>query len=101
MKTSMKRHPLSEAIGRALLFWLVLLVAGCTGNRRPDPPVVPDVVEVAVTKYVPIPPELAADCQNTEPREQTYAEAKRLALLRDEYLDECTRRMRQIRALGK
>lgn len=80
---------------------LVLLLAGCAGNTKPAPPVIPQVVEVPVTKYVPLPVELTADCNNTTPREQTYAEAKRLALLRGEYLDECTLRMRKIRALGQ
>ena len=86
------------------LMWLglmVALLAGCQGNRRDDPPVVPKVVEVVVTKYVPIPAELAADCANEAAREQTYAEAKRLALKRADYLEECTARMRRIRGLGK
>ena len=86
------------------LMWLGLMVsllAGCAGNRRPDPPSVPKVVEVVVTKYVPIPAELAADCDNEAAREQTYAEAKRLALKRADYLEECTARMRRIRGLGK
>ena len=76
------------------------VLAGCSGNRKPDPPVVPQVVEVVVTKYVPVPAELTADCQNSAPREQVYAEAKRLAIVRGEYLEECTQRMRKIRALG-
>lgn len=44
--------------------------------------------------------QMAADCANEPPREQTYAEAKRLAIKRGEYLAECTERMRRIRALG-
>ena len=85
------------------LFALIVagLLAGCTGNRKPDPPVVPQVVEVPVTKYVPVPDTLTADCQDTVPTEQTYAEAKRLALVRAKYLEECTGRMRKIRALGQ
>ena len=102
MMKPLKRHPLAVAIWRALVLWALLaLVAACTGNRKPDPPMVPDVVEVPVTKYVPVPDELAADCQNAAAREQTYSEAKRLALLRDEFLRECSERMRKIRALGK
>lgn len=82
-----------------LLGLMVALLAGCPGNRRDDPPTVPKVVEVVVTKFVPVPDELAADCQNTAPKAQTYAEAKRLAIVRAEYLDECTARMRRIKAL--
>lgn len=74
-----------------------LLLAGC----KTCPPVVPETVEVVVTKYVPIPAELAADCANEPAKEQTYAEAKRLALKRADYLEECTARMRRIRGLGK
>lgn len=83
-----------------LLALLAGAITGCTGNRKPDPPVVPQVVEVAVTRYVPIPAELTADCHASAPQEQTYAEAKRLALVRAEALEECTARMRKIRALG-
>lgn len=79
---------------------IACLLAGCTGNVKEAPPV-PKVVEVPVTKYVPVPDALTADCQNTAPKEQTYGEAKRLALVRGEYLDECTQRMRKIRSLGK
>ena len=84
-----------------LLAPMVALLAGCPGNRRPDPPPVPKIVEVTVTKFVPVPADLTADCTNEAAREQTYAEAKRLALKRDEYLAECSARMKRIRALGK
>lgn len=77
---------------------LVLALAGCQ-NAKPTPPPIPTVVEVVVTKFVSVPDELAADCQNSKPKAQTYAEAKRLALVRGEYLDECTQRMRKIRGL--
>ena len=85
------RHP------PALIALAAILLAGC----KTQPPVVPEIVEVVVTKYVPIPAELAADCANEAAREQTYAEAKRLALKRADYLEECTARMRRIRGLGK
>lgn len=79
---------------------LILLAAlmGCQ-NSKDDPPPVPRVVEVTVTKYVDVPKELTADCQDDKPKAQTYSEAKRLALVRGEYLGECTQRMRKIRAL--
>lgn len=75
---------------------LASLLTACTGNRKPEPP---KVVEVIVTKYVQVPAVLSADCQNETPKAQTYAEAKRLALVRNEYLAECTERMRKIRGL--
>lgn len=98
MTRSFKRNKLAAAIRAALMFWLVLMLVAC-GPVKDDPPIVPKVVEVVVTKTVPVPDALTGDCQNTTPKEQTYAEAKRLALVRGEYLDECTQRMRKIRAL--
>ncbi len=77
---------------------LLAALAGCQ-KPKPDPPTVPRVVEVTVTKYVKVPDALTADCQNSTPKAQTYSEAKRLALVRGEYLDECTQRMRKIRSL--
>lgn len=78
-----------------------LLLTACRDDVKPDAPVVPEVVRVPVDRYVPVPPDLTADCGNDAVREQTYAEAKRLALVRDEHLQECTQRMRKIRALGQ
>lgn len=85
----------------ALALILLALLVACRDDRKPDPPPVPEVVRVTVDRVVKVPAELAADCGNDAPREQTYAEAKRLALVRDEYLNECTQRMRKIRALGE
>ena len=85
-----------------LVLWaLIALALLLTGCKTTEPSKPPQVVEVVVTKYVPVPAELAADCTNEPPREQTYAEAKRLALKRADYLEECTTRMRRIRGLGK
>lgn len=84
-----------------LILWALIAVAVLlTGCKTTEPQRPPQVIEVVVTKYVPVPAELAADCANEPPREQTYAEAKRLAIKRGEYLAECTERMRRIRALG-
>ena len=77
---------------------MALLVAGCgRENLRIDPP---KIVQVEVTKFVPVPAELTEPCTVYAPTEQTYAEAKRLALLRLESLKECNARMTRIRALG-
>lgn len=82
----------------ALLICLAL--SACRDDVKPDAPVVPELVRVTVDRIVSVPAELSADCSNDSVREQTYAEAKRLALVRDEYLNECTQRMRKIRALA-
>lgn len=85
-----------------LILWALIAVAMLlTGCKTTEPQRPPQVIEVVVTKYVPVPAELAADCQNTEPVSQTYSEAKRLALMRLEFLEECTARMRRIRAIAK
>lgn len=77
---------------------LALLVVGCgRENLRVDPP---KIVQVEVTKFVPVPDELTEPCTVYAPAEQTYAEAKRLALLRLESLNDCNARMARIRALG-
>ena len=77
---------------------MALLVAGCgRENLRVAPP---KIVQVEVTKFVPVPAELTEPCTQYAPAEQTYAEAKRLALLRLESLKECNARLARIRALG-
>ena len=81
------------------LIALVLLLSGCKTTEPQKQP--PQVIEVVVTKYVPVPADLAADCMNEAPRSQTYQEAKRLAIKRGEYLAECTERMRRIQGLGR
>ena len=80
------------------LIALALLLTGCKTTEPAKPP---QVIEVVVTKYVPVPADLAADCMNETPRSQTYQEAKRLAIKRGEYLAECTERMRRIQGLGR
>ncbi len=77
-----------------------LLLSACRHDVKPDTPVAPEVVRVTVDRLVEVPADLTADCGNDSVREQTYAEAKRLAIVRDEYLRECTQRMRKIRALA-
>jgi hypothetical protein len=83
----------------ALILLAPLLAGWGSCTRRAPPP--PQVVYVTVEKLVPVPDALTAPCQNEAPREQTAGEAKRLANVRGLYLDECTGRMAEIRALGR
>lgn len=77
---------------------ILLALAGCNRDvLRPDPP--PKLVYVPVEKLVPLAPELTADCLNEPAKAQTYAEAKRLANLRDASLKECNKRLFRIRSL--
>jgi hypothetical protein len=81
------------------LITVALLATACTRqNLKVDPP---KIVQVEVTKFVPVPDELTEPCTVYSPAEQTYAEAKRLALLRLESLKDCNARMARIRALGE
>lgn len=76
---------------------LALALTGCAS--QPIQP--PKVVEVVVTKLVPVPAELSRDCEHHAPKAKTVAEAVRLANLRKAALDECSTRMAKIRSLAK
>lgn len=78
---------------------LVLTLAACQSDAGLEVPEPPKIVRVEVEKLVSVPEELTRDCGDERPREQSYGEALRLANARGAYLDECTARMRQIRAL--
>lgn len=81
----------------------LLMLAACTKQSTTKisaPPTVvrmPEVVERAVKVPVYVDADLAADCHNEPAQEQTYEEAKRLALLRNKSIIECNKRLRQIR----
>ena len=91
------RNP--SPMSRLLIILAVTLLPACA-SRQPVLPKVPETVTVVVEKYVTVPSELTEACQVGEPRESTYSEAKRLALVRREYLEECNRKLAQIRALS-
>lgn len=79
-----------------------LLSCGWTGcERRPDMPKTPEVVYVTVKELVDVPDELTLDCIVVQKRNNSLSEAVRLANARQESVDECTGRMRQIRNLRK
>lgn len=78
----------------------VLLVAAVTGcqSRAPKPP---QVVEKIIEKIVPVPAKLSAPCDLVARRDNTVGEAVRLANARLASLEECNKRMTEIRALGQ
>jgi len=90
---------------RLLIICAVAALAGCGHEAikpadRPPVVALPETVTKVVREYVQPPAELTADCYDEPAKEQTNAEALRLALLRKESLAECTARMHKIRGLG-
>ena len=81
----------------APLILVALAVAGCSHN--PPLPDVPKIVRVPVETFVTLPAPLIADCADVPKKANTYGEAVRLANARKLALEECTKRMRDIRAL--
>lgn len=79
----------------------IALILGLSLSGCQTTPTKTEIVYVTVTKTVPVPDELTRDCHNERAKEQSHYEAKRLANLRDASIDECTGRMREIRALGR
>jgi hypothetical protein len=86
-----------NSLALMLLLVVTALLAGCPGNVRDTPP---KIVHVQVDHYVAVPAELTQPCPVFEAQEQTYAEAKRLALLRRQSLEACNADKSKIRALA-
>jgi len=84
---------------RAPLIVLLLALAGC--NHVPPLPEPPQIVRVPVKEFVPLPAELTAPCDVIAKRDNTYGEAIRLANARLAALQECNKRMAEIRELGR
>jgi len=82
---------------RPALIVAALVLAGC--NHNPPLPEPPKIVRVPVTKFVPLNEALTADCASVPKQSNSYGEAIRLANARKLALEECTKRMRDIRAL--
>lgn len=76
-----------------------LALSGCQSAPKPIQP--PKVVEVPVTKIVPVPAELTGPCRQPAKQDNSVAEAVRLANERKAALDECSGRMARIRSLGQ
>ena len=75
---------------------ILLVLAGCQTVKPIQPP---KVVEVAVEKIVPVPAALTEPCRQPEKKDNTVAEAVRLANERKAALDECSARLARIRSL--
>lgn len=77
---------------------LLALAAGCTHN--PPMPEPPKVVRVTVKEMVAVPAELTQPCDEIAKKGNTYGEAIRLANARKASIQECNKRMAEIRELG-
>lgn len=79
---------------------VALLLTGCqTACPLPE---LPKVVKVPVVHYVAVPEELTRPCPTDKANEQTYAEAKRLAMVRRQIIIDCDHADKaKIRALGE
>ena len=78
-----------------------IALAGCQEAQPRRDVVTPQVVTVSVTKYVPVPAELTADCHKTERASNLIRDVVDAYNARGDDIDECTRRMRKIRTLGQ
>lgn len=81
---------------RVALIVLLPLLANCAHQAT-----LPKTVEVEVVRVVPVPDELSRDCDPVPKREDSYAEAIRLANARGASLAECSARMKRIRELKR
>ena len=79
----------------------VLTLAGCTGIVKPKAPVIPQIVTVPVTKYVPVPAELTAPCHRTERKSNQVMDVVDAYNHRGDDIDACNSRMTKIRELGQ
>ncbi len=80
-------------------FIALALLAGCADKDLIVPEAPPKIVRVPVDRYVVLPKELTADCEDAQPKEQTYGEALRLANVRKEIIAKCNRDKAAIRKL--
>lgn len=83
----------------ALIVLSVGIATGWTSCGPQRPPELPKVVYVPVKEFVTLPKELTVDCLDVPKRKNSTGEAVRLANARKDSTDECTKRMREIRAL--
>ena len=75
----------------------IALLAGCT--TAPVRPVMPQTVQVVVTKYIPVPAQLTAPCPVAELTTGTGFDALAVGHQRKLSLQDCDDRMTKIRGL--
>ncbi|GAA0721403.1 Rz1-like lysis system protein LysC [Dokdonella soli] len=81
---------------RCCIGLLILALAACA----PAPVKPPQVVQVTVTKYVPVPADLTAPCPIAKPAANTVQEAVRVARERRASIEKCNGQLEAIQALG-
>jgi len=89
------RRVLGFLIGIALIVAIAALTGCATTGTKPAP----TIVQVPVTRYVPIPGELTAPCDIAEPQALTVGEAVRVARERKAALQRCNADKAQIQAI--
>jgi hypothetical protein len=92
---------MSSCLRALIILALVALLSGCPGDVKPTAPIVPQVVTVTVTKYVPVDPKLTAPCKKFKRTQYTVHNTVDAVNHDENYIDECNGRMDQIRDLGK
>lgn len=82
---------------RAAALILVAGLAGCAGTPEPRPFVAPEVIEVPVTRYVPVPAELTEPCPVPAIKGRTVGDVVDAANARKLALDRCNAQLDAIR----
>lgn len=83
---------------RYLIALAALTLAGCA--TAPAKPAIPQVVQVVVTKYVPVPAALTQPCPIAELTTGTGFDALAVGHARKLSLEDCNDRLGKIRQLG-
>jgi hypothetical protein len=83
---------------RSLALIIVLGLSACAS--RPAVILPPKIVHVPVIQLAPVPAALTAPCDTVPKRANTIGEAARLANARLASIQECNKRLRQIREIA-
>lgn len=83
-----------------LLTGLLAIALGGCASQPAKPVEPPKVVQVVVTRYVPLPDKYLQDCPKATPKNKTVAEAVRVARARGESLDDCNTDKRTLREIN-
>lgn len=88
---------------RAVALTLAVLLLAACASRAPEPRpfVAPTVIEVPVTRYVPVPDALTAPCEAPPLAGRTVGHVVAASNARKLALDRCNAQLRAIRRLGR